>query len=107
MLEPPPKGFEWDPVKNQSCDERYFFTFHDATQIFNDDDYDFLVVADREVVSEDGRSEMRHMAIGMLRRSRLHIAVVYTMREDRIRIITAHPAPEKLRKAFDLHNGIV
>jgi hypothetical protein len=48
----------------------------------------------------------RHI-VGMLERSRLIVAVVYTIREGRRRIITAHPAPEKQRAAFNAHNGIV
>lgn len=106
-MESPPPGFEWDPRMNERCDEQWFFTFFDAARIFSDEEFDFLNIGPKEFRYPDGRVEERHVAIGMLERSSLIIAVVYTMREGRRRIITAHPAPEKQRAAFRAHNGIV
>ena len=92
---------------NERCDQQWFFTFFDVARIFSDDEYDFLNLGPKEFRYPDGRSEERYVAIGMLERSSLIVAVVYTMREGRRRIITAHPAPEKQRAAFRAHNGIV
>lgn len=94
----PPKGYEWDPKVNEWCWETYGFSLADVTHIFNDEEYDYLRI---ELSHPE---EKRLLAIGRMDGGQI-VAVVYTMREGRRRIITVHPAPHKQRAAFWAHNG--
>ena len=78
-------GFEWDPAKADSNLEKHNIAFEDAATIF-DDPYHFLVD-----VTKPEYGENRYRAIGRIYGGRL-VAVVYTNREERRRIISARKA---------------
>ena len=100
----PPKGYEWDPAMDRRCFAEYAFTFHDVVEVFNDPVADYLRFGPYTHPG-DGTAEARFIAIGRLSWGMV-IAVVYTMREGRRRIIWVRPARRNERAAFYAHNGI-
>lgn len=84
--------FEWDVAKNRSNIAKHGLGFERAKTIFEG----FCLVR------EDDRKpygEYRDIAIGLLEGVAV-IVVVYTEREDRIRIISARPANRRERKLY-------
>ena len=76
--------FEWDEEKNRRNKKKHAVSFERARAVFEDRGaWDFL--DDREEYGED-----RWMTVGMV--SAEFLAVVYTQREERIRIISARRA---------------
>jgi uncharacterized protein len=72
--------FEWDEVKSRSNVTKHGLGFADATEVFGDaKQYTYR--------SSSHSSEMRYVSVG-LARGRL-IAVVFTRRNNNIRIISA------------------
>jgi len=84
--------FEWDEVKRQTTLDKHGFDFIDAVKIFEGD-----VLRARS--SFEG--EERWIAIGLL--NGIEIAVIYTIRGDIYRIITARRARQKERDLYDAH----
>lgn len=84
-------GFEWDPEKAAENLKTHGIAFEDATHIF---DGPTLEAADtREDYGED-----RYLALRLVHG--IELAVVYTERQDAIRLISAPRATEHERKAF-------
>lgn len=84
--------FEWDENKNQSNIEKHGINFEEATQAFNDKDY--IKKFDRVV-----GTEKRTHIIGKI----LNVVValvVYTERNNNIRIISARRASKKERGLY-------
>ena len=86
--------FEWDPVKDQTNQERHGISFGEATELFKSGD-DFLEIYDEEhSVNED-----RFIAIGPIRVG--IVVVVYTERSDDVtRLINARRATKKEIELF-------
>ncbi|WP_306044407.1 BrnT family toxin [Nioella sp. MMSF_3534] len=84
--------FEWDENKRQLTLQKHGIDFIDAAEIL-----------EGEYLSLPARSEIeqRQIAIGYL--NGIPIAVVFTIREDAIRIITARRARRNEREAYDAH----
>ena len=84
-------AFEWDPEKAAENLRLHGIAFEDATHIF---DGPTVEAADtREDYGED-----RFLAFGVVQG--IELAVVYTEREDAIRLISARRATKHERKAY-------
>ncbi|KRS19293.1 BrnT family toxin [Roseovarius indicus] len=84
--------FEWDEDKRKLTLEKHGLDFLDAAEVFAED---HLVLRARSEI------EQRRIAIGPI--NGMFIAVVFTMRGDTIRIITARRARRNEREAYDAH----
>ena len=87
-----PVLFEWDENKRRSVLERHGIDFEDAVQIFDGPVW--------ETVSPR-TGEQRWLAIGVV--NGIEIAVVYTIRNSRRRIITARRAGKDERRDYHAH----
>jgi uncharacterized protein len=85
----PHVSFEWDPQKNEINKEKHGICFEDAAEVFEGA---YLRVR------SDRTSEIRWVALGEAQ-ERI-IAVIYTERQGRIRIISARAARTKEREIF-------
>lgn len=84
--------YEWDENKRHLTLEKHKIDFIDAAEVFESV---YLKIAGRS------ESELRFIAVGEL--NGVHIAVVFTEREDVIRIITARRARLNEREAYIEH----
>ena len=82
--------FEWDENKQQSNIEKYGIDFVDAVKIW--------LGPTRVIQSSSTSGEIRWLAIGLY--NNVEIAVVFTMRGDVRRIISARRASRNERKEF-------
>lgn len=83
--------FEWDENKNISNQKKHGISFETATYVFRDSYY--MEIYDFEhSINED-----RYIAIGMVGDL---LFVVFTEREDYIRIISARPATQSERRLY-------
>lgn len=89
-------GFEWDDDKNTLNVEKHGIEFEDVTEAFNDP-------SSFEYRSAGQHPEQRCVLIGMVR-ARL-IAVIYTIRGSRIRIISARAARREERKLWNANTS--
>lgn len=82
--------FEWDEGKRQSNRKKHGIDFAKASKIFRKETLDF----------EDTRdyNEQRYLAIGETEGS--IITVVYTYRNDKIRIISARKASKNEKRIY-------
>jgi uncharacterized DUF497 family protein len=85
-------AFEWDDNKRRANVAKYGIDFADATDVFSDP-RQFTYGSPRHVPEE------RFVSVGSVHK-RL-IAVVFTQRGDKIRIISARPARRKEREQYD------
>jgi uncharacterized protein len=81
--------FEWDAEKNRVNKQKHMIGFEDATELF---DTAFLKIASHRA------NEMRWVAIG--RTYGRTIAVIYTERNGRIRLISARMARTYEREIY-------
>jgi uncharacterized DUF497 family protein len=85
-------GFEWDERKARANLRKHTVDFADAATVFEDD---------RAVtVAEDDPEEVRYVTIAMDALGRV-LVVVYTMRGECIRIISARRATERERAEYE------
>ena len=84
--------FEWDEDKRKLTLEKHGLDFLDAAEVFAEG---HLVLTARSDI------EQRRIAIGPV--NGVAIAVVFTMRGETIRIITARRARRNEREAYDAH----
>ena len=82
--------FEWDENKNISNQKKHGISFETATYVFRDSYY--MEIYDFEHINED-----RYIAIGMVGDL---LFVVFTEREDYIRIISARSATRSERRLY-------
>lgn len=90
LLVPSDLVFEWDEAKRRLVLEKHKLDFIDAVRIF---------AGPKLVLSSPRGDEVRWMAIGYL--NGRCISVVYTMRGDVVRIITARRARDNEWQAYD------
>jgi uncharacterized protein len=83
--------FEWDEGKRRSNIVKHGIDFSDATEAFYDP-------ASYTFVSPRLTSERRHVTVGLMRGAL--IAVVFTLRGEAIRIISARAARRNERQAY-------
>lgn len=84
--------FEWDENKRQQALQKHGIDFIDAAEILVGE---YLFLPARSEI------EQRQIAVGYL--NGIPIAVVFTIRDDAIRIITARRARRNEREAYDAH----
>jgi uncharacterized DUF497 family protein len=84
--------FEWDEDKRHNTLRKHGIDFIDAAEIF---------AGEHLCVSARSEIEQRQIAVGYL--NGIPIAVVFTIRDDAIRIITARRARRNEREAYDAH----
>lgn len=87
--------FEWDDAKAASNAAKHGVTFDDARHVFADP---------HAVEFSDTRSdygEDRWIRVGMVGNRLLVVAVAFTERGHRFRIISAMPAPKALRLLYE------
>jgi len=83
--------FEWDSAKDQANRKKHGVDFKTAAKAFLDPEFDDL----------DAGGELRFNAIGMVEGRMLFVA--YTMRGDKVRIISARGAePHEKRKHHEI-----
>ena len=85
-------SFEWDEVKADKNLRDHGVDFADAATVFEDD----LALT----ISDDAPGEERFVTLGLDAPGR-HLVVVYTWREDRIRIISARKASKTERRRYE------
>jgi uncharacterized DUF497 family protein len=85
-------SFEWDPNKAETNRKKHGIDFADAV----------IVLEDPQAITRDDpdHGESRHITIGMDASGRI-LVVVYTWREDVIRIISARKATNYERKKYE------
>jgi len=84
-------GYEWDPDKAKLNFRKHGIAFADAVSVFSDDS---------AITIEDiDPDEVRFATLGMDAFGRV-LVVVYTWREENIRLISARKATEKERKQY-------
>jgi hypothetical protein len=84
--------FEWDEAKNRSNIAKHGLGFERAKTIFEG----FCLIREDD---REHYGERRDVAIGLLEGVAV-IVVVYTEREERIRLISARPANRRERKLY-------
>jgi uncharacterized protein len=87
------EAFEWDEAKRRANIEEHAIDFEDAADIFS---RPYLRIR------SDRNDEMRFVAIGCIKD--IEIAVVYTIRADACRIISARRA--RMNEREDYHAAI-
>lgn len=85
--------FEWDSQKALSNWHKHQVAFESACEVFFDP---FLQPDKDEVI--DG--ELRETVIGMTQNWRL-LFIAYTLRNDKIRVISARPVTRQQRKTYE------
>ena len=85
--------FQYDPAKVASNLRKHGVSFADAEGVF----YDPLA---RQRRDPDSEGEERYVAVGLGSAGYL-LVVVYTLRDDDIRLISARPATPKERRDYE------
>ncbi len=85
--------YEWDPAKAKTNLEKHEIDFADAVKVFSDE-YALTMTDD------DSEEEARFITMGMDAKARI-LVVVYTWREERIRIISARKAEKHERRQYE------
>jgi hypothetical protein len=86
-------SFEWDPGKNRLNLAKHGVDFADAVAVFEDD---FALTRP----DSEARGEPRFVTLGVDGFGRL-LVVVFVVRDDAIRIISARPATNQERKIYE------
>lgn len=86
-------SFEYDPRKAQTNSQKHGVSFAEAEFVF----FDPFAIHD---VDPDSTGEERFIAVGM-GNSGLLLVVVYTMRGDAVRLISARRATRQEAKAYE------
>jgi len=85
------KEFEWDENKRYANIEKHGIDFDNAKEVFED-------LAAYTLLSPRKASEPRYVTVGSMRGTL--IAVIFTLRGETIRIISARAARRSERKAY-------
>lgn len=86
-------SYQWDPKKAASNLRKHGIDFADAVGVFEDE---WALTLDKQVVE----NEQRFVTVGMDFLGRI-IVVVYTYRNDDMRLISARSATKKERKEYE------
>lgn len=87
------REFEWDNNKERINKEKHNITFSQGSEVFN---YPRVTLVDNR--KDYGKT--RYIAIGR-NKEYFFMTVVYTIRDDRIRIISARTTNKKERNIYD------
>ncbi|MGK7886051.1 MAG: BrnT family toxin [Crocosphaera sp.] len=86
-------SFEYDPQKAKTNQQKHGVSFAEAEMVF----FDPLAIHD---IDPDSITEERFIAVGM-GNNELLLVVIYTMRGDIIRLISARRATKKEKKTYE------
>lgn len=86
-----PSGIEFDPAKAAANLRKHGVSFADAATVLND--------PEALIAEDDAEDEPRYLAVGMDAMGRL-LTVVYTLRGERIRLISARRATAREKAAY-------
>ena len=87
------RGFDWDEGNSGKSERKHGVTDREAEEIFFNKP--FVVAA-----SPKGEHEIRHAALGKTYGSRL-LTVVFTIRNEKIRVISARPMSRNERVLYE------
>jgi uncharacterized protein len=87
------RGFEWDEGNSGKNEKKHGITDREAEEIF----FNKPLIIGRSL---KGVPEVRYAALGKTYGSRL-LAVVFTVRSKRIRVISARPMSKKERNVYE------
>ena len=87
------QGFDWDEGNSSKNEHKHGITDREAEEIF----FNKPLIVGRSL---KGEPELRYAALGKTYGSRL-LAVVFTLRSERIRVISARPMSRKERKLYE------
>ena len=87
-------NFEWDTIKGESNVNKHGVSFEEASTVFGDP---LSLTIDDPLHSTN---EVRMVQIGMSHKNRL-LVVIFTERENNIRIISARNATKKERRYYE------
>ena len=90
------RGFEWTEGNSSKNEKKHGVTDREAEEIF----FNKPLIIGRSL---KGEPEMRYAALEKTYGSRL-LAVVFTIRSKRIRVISARPMSRKERKLYEKEN---
>ncbi len=90
------KGFDWDEGNSSKNERKHGVTDRESEEIFFNKP---LLVAQ----SSKGGAETRYAALGKTYGARL-LTVVFTVRANRIRVISARPMSRRERKLYEKEN---
>ena len=90
------KGFEWDDANSTKNETKHGVTDRESEEIF----FNKPLIVTR---SSKGGKEIRHVALGRTYGSRL-LTVVFTVRANRIRAISARPMSRNERQVYEKEN---
>ena len=90
------EGFEWDEGNSGKNEKKHGITDREAEEIF----FNEPLMIGRSL---KGEPEVRYAALGKTYGSRL-LAVVFTKRSKRIRVISARPMSRKERMLYEQEN---
>lgn len=90
------EGFEWDKGNSGKNERKHGVTDREAEEVFFNQP---LIVAR----SSKGGDEVRYAGLGKTYGSRL-LAVIFTVRANRIRVISARPMSRAERKLYEEKN---
>ncbi len=85
--------FEWDENKNKSNLKKHGIDFSDAQKVFNDENS--LIAPDLRKDYSESRWKIIGKVYGVI------ISVIYTIRNEAIRIISARRASKNERKEYN------
>jgi len=86
-------GYQWDPAKAASNREKHGVDFADAVGVFEDE---WALTIKEEYIA----GEQRFVTMGMDFLGRV-LVVVYTYRDDDIRLISARTATRRERREYE------
>jgi hypothetical protein len=84
-------GYEWDPEKAKANYRKHGIAFADAVSVFSDES--------AITIDDDNPDEERFVTMGMDAFGRV-LVVVYTWREDNVRLISARKAVSKEQRQY-------
>jgi len=90
---PEPLLFEWDQGNIEKNKVKHNVTPEEAEEVFQDDK-NFILVAKQK------SGEKRYMLWGQTSQRRL-LTIIFTIREDKVRIISARPINKKERSTYE------
>lgn len=88
------KGFEWDKANIDKSYKKHGITPNQAEEIFLDEDLKII----RDI--KHSQKEARFIALGKNFEKKL-LFIVFTLRKDKIRIISARPMNKKERRIYE------
>lgn len=88
------KGFEWDKANIDKSYKKHGITPNQAEEIFLDEDLKII----RDI--KHSQKEARFIALGQNFEKKL-LFIVFTLRKDKIRIISARPMNKKERRIYE------